>query len=850
VIVSLRTPRHCKSLLVALVGAAGIAVGGLPALATAASAAAVSGSSAPTPVTTSVPFAHRTVAPTADAGGPAAAPVVAPDTIEQVQLAVTPRDRAGLRRLAATASTLSEAARAARLNQVMPGTARVDEVADRAEALGLQVVSTTPTVVTASGPAELVRSLFGSARAKNPKSPTAQSLPDLPPSLLGLVTVAAGGDETRPARYPLNSANGSLSQSDLRSVYHLDSTGTAVPSASSPTIATIQFSNWHPSDLTGYVSRANVYGGTAYDPVASGGYSSIKVGTGPVTSSGAADYSGQLEVALDQEALATVAPDLRQAAYFAPNTALGQAQALSKITADAASRHTLVVSTSWGNCEQASYPDFFAGRTDPTLAADEDAMSYALASGLTIFASSGDHGSFDCVDANGNTIAANAVDAPASLPYVIGVGGTTTHVSGSSVSLSGWDGSGGGYSAIYCATAEQAPALPSAASAPDCSSTTSKARGVPDIAANGDPDTGLPVYSPGGCSGTCIAGGTSLAAPLAAGGFAATLAAREYTVAGVGYIAGWLYGSGASGLLDVTSGSNGGYVAQSGWDAVTGLGSPRWAELGAIGLMKVGTGPVSPPSSTIPMSVTVPTGNALSKWKAAGHALSTADCASASGGAPPSSVALDAGSSVVGVVAVDAEGNCHIVNHRALFTDVPVSSTFATQIYGLAQRGVIDGYSDGSFRPGIAVSRQAFAAFLARSLNLTATAGTCTSARPSRFTDVPNTNPFCVQINTLAGIGIIDGYADGGFHPAATITRQATAAFLDRTYAQAHGTSPTACTQPIPFHDVAASNPFCGDIEFLVAHDITTGYADGGFHPAATVTRQATAAFLYRYLAL
>src|SRR5665648_934830 len=41
--------------------------------------------------------------------------------------------------------------------------------------------------------------------------------------------------------------------------------------------------------------------------------------------------------------------------------------------------------------------------------------------------------------------------------------------------------------------------------------------------------------------------------------------------------------------------------------------------------------------------------------------------------------------------------------------------------------------------------------------------------------------------------------------------------------------------------------PFYTEIEWLAATGITTGYADHTFHPVEDVSRQAMAAFLYRY---
>ena len=110
------------------------------------------------------------------------------------------------------------------------------------------------------------------------------------------------------------------------------------------------------------------------------------------------------------------------------------------------------------------------------------------------------------------------------------------------------------------------------------------------------------------------------------------------------------------------------------------------------------------------------------------------------------------------------------------------------------------------------------------------------------FTDVPADHPFFAEIEALSGRGIINGYADGTFLPNASVSRQAAAAFLYR--AIEGGTAPE-CTVA-PFTDVPVDHPFCGEITWMVAEGITSGYADDTFKPGATVSRQAMAAFLYR----
>ena len=52
-----------------------------------------------------------------------------------------------------------------------------------------------------------------------------------------------------------------------------------------------------------------------------------------------------------------------------------------------------------------------------------------------------------------------------------------------------------------------------------------------------------------------------------------------------------------------------------------------------------------------------------------------------------------------------------------------------------------------------------------------------------------------------------------------------------------------ACTEA-PFTDVPLDHLFCADIAWLADQGITSGYADGGFHPLDAVSRKAMAAFL------
>jgi hypothetical protein len=93
----------------------------------------------------------------------------------------------------------------------------------------------------------------------------------------------------------------------------------------------------------------------------------------------------------------------------------------------------------------------------------------------------------------------------------------------------------------------------------------------------------------------------------------------------------------------------------------------------------------------------------------------------------------------------------------------------------------------------------------------------------------------------MASSGLSTGYADGTFRPAAPVTRQASAALLHR-----FADSPPPAVGGPAFTDVSGDHPFAAAIRWMASSGISTGYADGTFRPAATVTRRAVVQFLHR----
>ena len=172
------------------------------------------------------------------------------------------------------------------------------------------------------------------------------------------------------------------------------------------------------------------------------------------------------------------------------------------------------------------------------------------------------------------------------------------------------------------------------------------------------------------------------------------------------------------------------------------------------------------------------------------------------------------------------------------FTDVPPSSPFYAEITWMAEAGISTGYPNGTFRPGASVTRQAMAAFMYRFAGSPAFTPPVTSP----FSDVATSSPFYAEVTWMADVGISTGYPNGTFRPAASVTRQAMAAFMYRFAGSPAFTPPVTS----PFSDVPTSSPFYAEVTWMADAGISTGYPNGTFRPAANVTRQAMAAFMYR----
>ncbi|MBJ7608074.1 MAG: hypothetical protein JF887_01400 [Candidatus Dormibacteraeota bacterium] len=280
-------------------------------------------------------------------------------------------------------------------------------------------------------------------------------------------------------------------------------------------------------------------------------------------------YGWATEIDLDVQAVSAACPLCHILLVEGANSS--DASLMNAITT-AATLGATGISLSLGGCEQAPDQQYFDSVLHNT--------------GLPITAGSGDSGFLSannpsqqdpnrrCVGPSGTPLN-GAPSFPASSPYVTAVGGTTlTHAN----SPRGWSETAWAYSATKqsgggsgCSTSEPKPAWQHDSG---CAN-----RMVADVAADGDPQTGLAVYDTWDANGWSAYGGTSLSAPLIAGITALSGGLPAGTSAGQA----WYKPGGA--VNDVILGSNAPLAtdclpqpylcnAGLGYDGPTGVGSP------------------------------------------------------------------------------------------------------------------------------------------------------------------------------------------------------------------------------------------------------------------------------------
>lgn len=160
------------------------------------------------------------------------------------------------------------------------------------------------------------------------------------------------------------------------------------------------------------------------------------------------------------------------------------------------------------------------------------------------------------------------------------------------------------------------------------------------------------------------------------------------------------------------------------------------------------------------------------------------------------------------------------------FSDLSSKDWGYQEISYLVDKGILKGYSDGTFLPNQALTREQAATIVGRSLDLNGT------KRKTSFPDVKASSYASGYIQSLYQKGYITGYSDGTFHPKQEMKRSEMAYLISRAY------SLGKMGEFLPYTDVVQSNANYKPINILTTANITNGYRQGTFLPDKIISRR------------
>ncbi len=552
-----------------------------------------------------------------------------------------------------------------------PTAETVERVSDHFRAAGFQVTSSTPTHLVLTGTAAAMEAEFGvalhafevpaagghAAFTFHAPMGTARVAPEIADAVQAVI-----GLDTRPgyrphlhslgpagsaihAPLPANSGGGGTTNppgellvTDFAQYYDVNPLYQRGIDGRGVTLGIVTLASFTPSDAFSYWSAVGL-------KVSPNRLREVKVdkGSGPPS-----DASGSDETTLDVEQSGGLAPASKIIVYESPNSHQGFVDNFAKAIF---SNDADTLSCSWGEWEWADLKAQSGPVTDPitgesvnTLRAFNDLFIQAALQGQSIFIASGDNGAYDSTEFFPPPVfpvpvdsVVLSVDAPASLPWVTAMGGTTlpgtqVYAISATQDLSinvpteqawGWDyliplctalgldpvecgiypaGGGGGVSAFIpvpfyqlgiqgIRRTEHGQSLLDYSQNPPAPVVTLRGgfpgRNVPDLSVNSDPQTGYLILYTSDKNGLEVlqAGGTSFAAPQF-NGVTALFNQGLYGRVGLLNVAlyqlvrdGRAYRGHEAPLRDITAGDNWHYTGEKGYDQATGVGVPDVANL-------------------------------------------------------------------------------------------------------------------------------------------------------------------------------------------------------------------------------------------------------------------------------
>ena len=160
------------------------------------------------------------------------------------------------------------------------------------------------------------------------------------------------------------------------------------------------------------------------------------------------------------------------------------------------------------------------------------------------------------------------------------------------------------------------------------------------------------------------------------------------------------------------------------------------------------------------------------------------------------------------------------------FNDVSENYWGKNSIVKLADKGIVKGYSDGTFKPYKDITRGEFISLVNKSFGFSKKSSV-------KFKDVLPDSWCYDAISVAVGEGYTNGYPDGTFRPNAKMSRAEAATFLTRIFMK---TNSDKVESRVDFKDNLPA--WAKDsIDYVVEKGYMKGYPDGTFQANKSITR-------------
>jgi hypothetical protein len=179
------------------------------------------------------------------------------------------------------------------------------------------------------------------------------------------------------------------------------------------------------------------------------------------------------------------------------------------------------------------------------------------------------------------------------------------------------------------------------------------------------------------------------------------------------------------------------------------------------------------------------------------------------------------------------------ISFAASFSDVPENTVNYNAIEYLKAKGVISGYSDGTFQPDKAINRAE-----ALKVLMLATATPLDSKLKLTFPDVAESDWFYKYVQKAYELKTVEGYPDGKFKPANNINIAESLKIIVLAFNEQSSAALTAD----PYPDVLKTDWYAIYAYFCKTKQLITPMDDGKLHADREITRGEFAQIIYRLM--